>query len=322
MTIEVREYEDADKDDWEDFVKGSNNGTIFHSLKFLSYHPKDKYNEHHLIFEKKGRIISILPAAIIEKKRLRKLCSPYGASYGSFVVPTSINLKDSISIVKQLLDYCEQLDIESIHLTPPPSIYYKEYNNYLDFALIKNGFRYTKRELTSVIVMNYGDPINSFNRDAKRSVMKSKNLGISVSATEDYSSFYEILLENKKKFEVLPTHSLEDLLRLKKIIPQNLKLFLAYIEEKPIAGVLIFICNSKTILAFYISQFLEYKKYRANNLLIYEIIKWGIYNNFEYFDLGTSTMIMEPHWSLIQFKESVNSKGYFRDSLSYRFIRA
>jgi hypothetical protein len=273
----------------------------------------NKYNEHHLIFEKNGKIISILPAAITENENSKELYSPYGASYGSFVVPISINLNDSMSIVKCLIDYCKHINIKKIHLTPTPSIYFKESNNYLDFALIKNGFMYTKRELTSAILLNYE---NSFNRDAKRSVMKAKKLGVSVTETEDYSTFHEILLKNKIKFGVLPTHSLDDLLLLKKKIPLNIKLFLAHVEEKPIGGVLIFICNAKTILAFYISQLPEYKKYRANNLLIYEILKWGIREDFKYFDLGTSTVNMEIYWSLIQFKESLNSKGYFRDLLS------
>ena len=146
--------------------------------------------------------------------------------------------------------------------------------------------------------------------------MRAKKLGVFVTESDDIETFYEILLKNKSKFGVPPTHSLEDLQRLKNRNPQNFKLFLAHIDDEPIAGVLIFICNCKTILAFYISQLPEYKKYRANNLLIYEIMTWGIKNKFKYLDLGTSTVNMDPYWSLIQFKESLNSKGYFRDSLS------
>jgi len=318
MTIEVREYKDADKADWEDFLKRSNNGTIFHSVDFLAYHQKDKFNENHLIFTKKGIIISILPAAIFYDNDGKKvLKSPYGASFGGFVTLTQITLKDSSAILDTFLEYLKHQEIEKVYLTNPPPIYCKIANNYLDFCLIKNNFLYTKRELTSVIPLHAIDePLYFIKKRARTSVRKAIKEGVSIAESDDYTAFYEILVESKKKFEDIPTHSLDDLLTLKKLIPKRIKLFTAFLDEKPIASAFLFICNEKAFLVFYICHLLNYEKYCPVNLLLYEVIKWGINQRFQYMDLGTSTVDMVPYWSLIDFKESFNSVGYFRDTLS------
>ena len=38
MKITVRKFTANDTKDWDDFVKRSNNGTLFHLRSFLSYH--------------------------------------------------------------------------------------------------------------------------------------------------------------------------------------------------------------------------------------------------------------------------------------------
>ncbi len=43
---------------------------------------------------------------------------------------------------------------------------------------------------------------------------------------DNFEQFYPILLENKKKHNVTPTHSLEELKRLNELHPQSLHLLL------------------------------------------------------------------------------------------------
>ena len=85
-----------------------------------------------------------------------------------------------------------------------------------------------------------------------------------------------------------------------------------------IAGVVLFICNEKVVLAFYISHDEQYQEYRGLNLLFYEIIKWGIFNGFNFLDFGTFTLNQAPNWGLARFKESFGAQGVFRDS--YRHV--
>ena len=67
MSITVRRFNSSDEMAWDEFVESSNNGTLFHTRKFLNYHPENRFIDHDLIFEKKTHIISVLPATIQKK---------------------------------------------------------------------------------------------------------------------------------------------------------------------------------------------------------------------------------------------------------------
>ena len=58
--IEILKYENNLLSDWDDFVEHSNNGTIFHKQKFLSYHINRRFDDFSLIFKKRGKIIAVV----------------------------------------------------------------------------------------------------------------------------------------------------------------------------------------------------------------------------------------------------------------------
>jgi hypothetical protein len=45
----IRPYGPEDADAWKAFLRDSNNGTLFHDLEFLAYHPRGKYDFRHLV---------------------------------------------------------------------------------------------------------------------------------------------------------------------------------------------------------------------------------------------------------------------------------
>ena len=66
--MDVIKYDKSFKDLWEEFVISSNNGTIFHKRKFLSYHPPERFKDNSLLFINNNKIISVITAVDIEKK--------------------------------------------------------------------------------------------------------------------------------------------------------------------------------------------------------------------------------------------------------------
>jgi CelD/BcsL family acetyltransferase involved in cellulose biosynthesis len=113
---------------------------------------------------------------------------------------------------------------------------------------------------------------------------------------------------------VSPTHSLDELLRLKEKFPDSIRLWGAFLDEKLIAGVCNFSANAKVVLAFYISHDEDYQEYRPVNTLFYEIMKQSSREGFDYLDFGIFTVNMEPNWGLARFKENFGSRGIFRDT--------
>ena len=322
MSIEIVRFQNKDTAEWEKFVWSANNGNIFHTRQFLNYHPKDRFVDCSLIFYKKGKRIALFPAIEFQEGGKKILFSHRGASYGGFVTKDTLPIHDSFEIVEVLVEYAKDNQFYGIDITPPPQVYLRRPSNYMDFALVQNGFTYRKREVSSVIPLDFSrdDILTTFNEGSRRAVRRGKKLGVVVKESDNYQDFFNILEKNLRlRHNVTPTHSLDELLFLKNIFPDRIKLYAAFRENTMVAGVVMFICNPRVVLAFYISHNEDYQEYRGLNVLFHDIIDWGISEGYSFLDFGIFTVNEDPNWGLARFKESFGAQGIFRDSFRKMF---
>jgi len=309
--MEIHKYTEKDHGAWEKFVAEANNGTIFHYLKFLSYHPHDRFKSLNLLIEEKGNLVGLFPAVVEDQT----VISHRGASYGGLVLKPGLGVHDVYLAADHMVQYLKAQGYKKIILTQPPLIYYQEPDQYVDFALQKIGFCYRKREITAVIPLDCADPLEMFHSDARRSTKKAIREGVKVRLSDDLAGYYGILKDNLgMRHNVLPTHTLPELMKLKNLFPDDILLFGAFLKEKMLGGIMIFCANPRVLLAFYISHNDLYQAYRPVNLLFYEILNWGRTRGFKYLDLGTFTLNMEPNWGLARFKENSGARGFLRDT--------
>tara|TARA_B110000444_G_scaffold260960_1_gene310173 strand:- start:2403 stop:3371 length:969 start_codon:yes stop_codon:yes gene_type:complete len=321
--LKIRKFKLSDNKLWEDFITSSNNGTLFHYRKFLNYHPDDRFEDHSLLIFKKNKLISVFPASIINVNKQKKLISHPGLSVGSLVSLENLSFSDSIEIVKSLVSYSKLNGFSDIQITIPPIIYQKRISNYLEFAYFENGFKYLKREVSSILFLeeNIEENLNKFKSSHKRALKSSINKGVEVKISENFEEFYNILEKNLSiRHNVSPTHTLNELKLIKKTFPNKVMLFSAYKEEAMISGVVNFIVNDHTILAFYISHDNDYQEYRPLNYLFYSVFDWCIKNNFKIYDFGIFTVNGIPNLGLGRFKENFGASGVFRDTIHLKLI--
>ena len=312
--IEVKLYEEADRERWDRFVEESNNGTIFHLQSFFDYHEAGKFDFHHLIFEKDHNIFALLPGQL----RDDVFKSPMGASFGGFVIK-DISYDKTVEIVDRFLEYGKVNGFREIYLTHPLLVYFKEMTQNIDYALLHRGFDYHVHLYSSVVDLRKTYDLEHFDKKARNAVRKALKSGMEVVIENDFDTFYPILVENKKKFDLAPTHTLEELKRIDELLPGRLKLFLARFRGEVIGGSLIFICNDRTLIDFYIAQDYGYQEYRPINLILYEIIKWGHDNGYRYFDIGVnqdtaSSNPMDLNRSLVSFKSRLGANCFIRST--------
>jgi len=316
--MDVIRYEKKYLDEWENFVESSNNGTIFHTRKFLSYHPAERFKDNSLIFKNKNKIIAVMTAAKVKRDGHVALISHQGASYGGFVYRDSLSIRQAFELTETLIDNSINEGFRKIIITHSPFVYQKRYNNYIDFAFIKNGFEYLKREVSSVISLvgvHEDEVLSLFKSEARTAVRKSEKTGVVIRESEDFEDYYKILKNNlAMRHNVNPAHSLKEIIKLKKLFPEQIQLVGAYIKNKMIAGVINFFCNPKVVLVFYISNNMEYQQYRAVNYLFYSIIKDAVHRGLSYLDFGLFTVDMDPNWGLGKFKENFGARGILRDT--------
>ncbi|GAB4300873.1 MAG: hypothetical protein Kow0098_28640 [Ignavibacteriaceae bacterium] len=302
---------------WDRFVDQSDNGTIFHKRAFLAYHKEGKFNDASICVLKNDKLLAVLTAALIERDGKKILWSHPGASYGGFVYNSDLNFRDAHDLVELLRAYAGRLKADRIQLTLPPIIYQTKYSNYIDFALVRNGFQYLKREVSSIVQLDFEEDklLNTFRPEARTATKKAIRKNVIVRECDNYEEYYEILKKNLKlRHGVNPAHTLPELKKLKNIFPDKIRLWGAFLENKIIAGVCNFSVNQNVVLAFYISHDEQWQEYRPVNLLFYEIMKKYKQEGFRFLDFGIFTVNMEPNWGLGRFKENFGARGIFRDT--------
>ena len=321
MRLTVRKYTHKFADLWEQFVQQSNNGTIFHTRRFLNYHPPGRFLDHSLIFLDGNRTIGLLPAVLLTVDSENTLVSHRGASYGGFVYNENLSISQAFELLEALEKYARENQIQRIEMTLPPVIYHQRPSHYIDFALYKSGYSYKKREISSVIPVDFDENsiLEQFKPESRTAYRRARKQGVEISETDDFSEFYKILEKNLElRHNVRPTHTLEELIRLKSFFPDRIRQWNARIKGRLAAGVTNFLANDRVLLAFYISHDHSFQKYRPLNLMFYEIIHWCITHRIKFLDFGIFTVNEDPNWGLAKFKESFGARGIFRDTFIKR----
>lgn len=316
-SISVHPYTPADRAEWDDFVERSNNGTMFHLQKFLDYHPEGKWNFHHLMFREEGRLVGVLPAGLNTKG---ELWSPVGASYGSIVVEDTAYERCE-RIVDALIDHIREAGIRDAYLIPPPLIYTLNYSQHTEYAMLYRKADFELHYISHAIDLKHGEAfMDHFDPTARKSIRRILREGaVTIRESDDYATFHEILVENKARHNVRPTHTLDDLLRLRELMPDKLRLNMVYYEGRAIAGSLLFLANRKVVLCFYNMLRYEYEHLRPVYLIMHETCRWAVQEGYEWVDIGVSQDTsaedpMTPSLNLIQFKERFDARGILRST--------
>lgn len=308
--IEIIKYnENKHAADWDSFVLESNNGTIFHTRKFLNYHKKRKFEDCSFLFKNKDNIQAIFSGAIVNGT----LHSHPGASFGGFIY-NNLSFEFGKKIVELLIKFAKKNNLKEMIVIPTPFIYYDNYNEVMEYCLYMNGFNTIEYYISSFIDLKV-DLINQMHDRKKRYIKKMQDK-IEIKLSNDLDSFYPILISNKLKHQVKPTHTLEELKILKKKFPNEIILLLSYKNDKIVGGALNFITNERTCILFYNMIDYDYQNLQVSSLQIYESLKWAKKNKLNFLDIGVSQLYKDseiiPHESLINFKEQFGAKTMIR----------
>jgi lipid II:glycine glycyltransferase (peptidoglycan interpeptide bridge formation enzyme) len=141
------------------------------------------------------------------------------------------------------------------------------------------GFKDTRTTIEIDLKKSIEELWNSLDKDARWGVKKAEKSGLKTEAREDEESwkrFYEIYKETCKAGGITS----EDFETIK-----NGKLIVCLLDNRIIAGVVIKPKNGRVVLFLNASD-KEFLTYQPNNLLYWEMIKFGKNSKFEIFDLG------------------------------------
>jgi len=317
----VSRYQPSEAAEWRAFLAESSNGTLFHDLDFLEYHPPERFDTHHLIFKRNGKLIALLPAAVVTEPDGRSfLKSPYGGSVGGLVLPLGHNAITTLRLVHLLQGYASSLELAGIEMRIGPNIYDKCPNDELSFALTASGFTLTRRWLSHVVVLPSApaEVLNRLVSGRRRSYVRSalnQGLEVSVAGLDCLPSFYRILEENRAKHSARPTHTLAELQRIFQLTPERVRLFVCKLQGELIAGSLVFELNDRVAYSFYPCHDHQFERHRPAAVVTVCIAQYYAGQNFRYLDLGPSTFDdLSLNEGLARFKEEMGGVGFCRDT--------
>jgi len=226
-------------------------------------------------------------------------------------------------LLKEFIDYLKQNGFDECILRNPPNYYKRNFNEEYEYALLECGFEISLCSITNIINLNnFG--FDKLANPKKRSINKSEKI-ITVSRLENpvtkesFAPYYKVLYDDRQRKNVIPTHSLEELVFLKNSIPERIQIFYAELNRR-IAGVcILFIVRDDIILNFYLAADEEFKKDRISDFILYKSIEWAKQSNFKLYDIGTSNIGNTFLPGLFDFKKKFLADGFLRKTFKHKF---
>jgi hypothetical protein len=310
--MEILSIEGFD-DEWDEFVWASSGGTIFHTLKFLSYHPASRFDFLNLAIREEGRLICVIPGAAVGNDSGRVFKSPAGASFGGFVFADDCDLKTMQDAVVVFGDKVRDMGLTAAEIALPPVCYSRNEHQGLSFVLTSLGYDLILREATAVV------PLGAFDENALHSVLarnlrKAAREGLLIRLGTDPADFYGVLTANLSAKGVSPTHTLEEIEKLFTLFPDRLVLLEAVLEDRVVGGSLLVICNDRVGLSFYICDDPGERKLRVTETVLHNSIRKLRESGYRYLDLGTVSRAGRPDWGLVRFKSKFATRTYVREN--------
>lgn len=247
---------------------------------YMDYHSK-RFNDYSLIIEDdKGHVVSILPANI----ETNVVYSHQGLTFGGFLINDSMRVEGMLSIFELVILFLKKDNITKLIYKCIPHIYHKKPSEEDRYALFRNGAILYRRDVTTTIELSES---YNYSSQRKRAIKKGFKSKLEFKESNNIEEYWSILTDVlTRQHNVLPTHDYTEILRLKNMFPNNIKLFIAEKESKILAGVLIFE-TEMVAHTQYLANSLEGRDIGALDFLIDKIIKEK-YSNKKYFDFGIS----------------------------------
>ena len=320
--ITIKKYNNSYFEMWDNFIKKSNNGTIFQTQKFINYHITRKFNDYSLIIKKNDEILCLLPGVINKVNNHKIFYSHPGASYGGLILKNGLTFYLINEIIKSLDEHLIKHQFKKIFLINSPSIYWAHEDQSLDYLLQWNKYKITETYISHASNISKSTTIDDLlSKRKKRYILNDSQLNDFTfkegCSNGEIEQFYSILIESKKQFLTTPTHSLSELKKLKKLFNKKIKIFVSILNHVVVGGVVIFHTNQKTSLIFYNVVNPNVKDSQLSVLQLYNAMQICKNYGASIVDFGVSHTPetlnpLDPKFSLIKFKEQFGAKGVKR----------
>jgi hypothetical protein len=291
---------------WNEFVARSKNATFLFDRNYMDYHA-DRFTDHSLLIWDGNKLLGLLPAT----QREAKLVSHGGLTFGGILTDQRMRTTTMVEIFGQLRQYLHSQGLEGLIYKAIPHIYHRMPAEEDLYALFVHNAQLIRRDVSSTIRL--GDRAD-ITKGRKCGIKTAQKEGIEVNPSNDFRSFMAIEEENlRKKYNVRPTHSTEELQLLASRFPKNIRLFLATRRGELLGGAVIY-QSERVAHAQYLATTEEGRDLGCLDAII-EALLTKYVPEVPYFDFGISTEQQGRYLNegLIDNKESFGARATVYD---------
>ena len=284
IKINKVEFSKISKNDikaWNFVLENSNNATIFHTPEWI-FLMVDKIGVEGeiLIAYDNENPIGIFPY-YLKKGKLFSKKSTTGSFETPYGGPIKINKSKENTIVELLKKQEESLVIVKSKVIVPP------FTNIDSFKL--QNFKFVEKgAIVLDLELSEDDLYMQLYKMKKRNIKKAikNNIKIVSSNSNQLFEFHEMIKDTYKRLELTAPKSIDFYSKLMDSLfsLNRVKLLIAYLDDKPIASA-IYLLYKNTIIFWQGAAYREYMKFGVNDLLHWEIIKYGKNNGFNNYNL-------------------------------------
>ncbi len=278
--IEIIKYSKEKKTEWDNFVSSANNGTFLFYRNYMEYH-SDRFNDFSIMLYDKGKLSALFPFNYIKNT----LFSHQGLTFGGIITNYKTDSLKFIQYFNEFSKFALNNNFKDIIYKSIPQIYKSYQGDDEHYAMFRVNAELIASNLSSVIDLSLERNIS---RNRKRALQKSFDNNLTTNHSEGWSDFWNIMEQNmKEKFNVKPVHSLEEIIKLNRLFPNNIKLLSCNLNNKMVGGAVIYLYKNVIKVQY------AHADNTGKTLGAIDNIYNFVINNFKdykYLDLGTSNL--------------------------------
>jgi hypothetical protein len=203
---------------------------------YMDYHA-DRFPDCSFIVMRDEKWVTVIAGTISTEG---VWCSHAGLTFGGFVFENNVGTPDILKSFSLLEAELRALGAKVLRYKPLPWIYTLCPADAALYALFRCGAQLISRQISSAFVPG----TQKMEERRRRRSKLAEKMGVQITESIDFNSFW-ILLDAclKERHGVAPVHSSSELELLAGRFPNNMRLFIAKIENRLVAGTLLYIAD-------------------------------------------------------------------------------
>lgn len=299
----IEEYTSKNKIEWDKFISTSKNSHFMFYRDYMEYHA-DRFADASLMFYDKNKLVAVLVASVCDDI----VYCHQGLTFGGFVMSKTIRTEQVLECFELFYNYYKENGYKKIIYKAIPYIYHRYPADEDLFAISRYNFNLIRCDISSAIDLRSRIPYT----ESRKSVLrKFHRNNVQIIESQEIHQFINLLTKVVDKHGVKPVHSGNEMQYLMECFPNNIKLIVAYIGDKMVAGTLLFLSEPVIHTQYMANSLLGQEAGALDGVIDYVIKKYGQDSNYHYLNFGISTYNggVNLNSGLIFQKEGFGARG-------------